>query len=349
MPPSPSTPAAAGTRPALSDDDRARVRAGWEAGRAKNPAVAVLADVFEARVADLAGQRWRAQGLDPTPERVAAFVAGASLADVYLTTACEAGDARAWEAFTERYQARLEAYAAGRRGSAADPEAVVAELLAELSKPPPRGASRTLIGTFDGTGSFVGWLSIVLLRRIAARARAKSARSINPPDAAEPRADEPTLPRGEDARPAEGPTALATPEAAAAFMHSLNRAWRTLSTQQRLALVLNYRDRWTKRRIGEALGVGEDRVSRVVAAGVGRLSLALTVARDTASGADADAIRQVFAAAITRRLASSGPADAPLGKRARAAAPSDELPGSSGGVANRPARPAQPPAGESPR
>src|SRR5262245_65540956 len=79
-------------RPALSDADRASVRAGFDAGRQACPDLALAADRFEARVAELGSRHWRAQGLDPTPERLSAVIAGAALADVYLATARERVD-----------------------------------------------------------------------------------------------------------------------------------------------------------------------------------------------------------------------------------------------------------------
>ena len=94
------------------------------------------------------------------------------------------------------------------------------------------------------------------------------------------------------------------------FAAAFDRAWPTLSTQERLALVLKHRDDWTQRRIADAIGVGEARVSRVVSGAVAKLSSALSGAIAAAAGDRADVLWSAFAATLANRLASSGPVTA---------------------------------------
>ncbi len=297
----------------LPPSDRARAREGFEDARADHGDLGVSLADFEARLALLSDRHWRAQGAVSTPSRVAEFVGGAHLADLHLAAACEAGTDGAWEMLFERYRRRLEMFSVRRGASPAEAESLVQDLLGDLSHPPPRGEGRTLIGNYDGTGSLHGWLSIVLLRRIQAKARLKKTASL---DAQPAGIRDAALPQRESARPPEASKTLETSEATIAFADAFDRAWPTLSTQERLALVLKHRDEWTQRRIADAIGVGEARVSRVVSGAVEKLAKALTRSIEAFGTDRADVLWQAFSATLASRLASSGPVPALAGSGA---------------------------------
>ena len=111
-------------------------------------------------------------------ERLAAAMAstGATLesvaaADFYLATACELGCSGAWERFGELYSAPVRSMALRWGASAADADEIAGALPGELLQPSAEGSHRTLLGSFGGAGSLLGWLARVVDRRLVDRVR----------------------------------------------------------------------------------------------------------------------------------------------------------------------------------
>jgi len=301
MPP-PEDPAPAPV--ALREEDRSALRSALDAARARGLAFGRTLDRLEADVRRLGGRHLASLGLAPTSERVRAYVARAALEDLVLACACEARDVGAWDAFDQLYRDRLVGFAVRRGVSGADADGIVADVFGDLFAPPPRGGARSLLGTFDGSGSLFGWLSIVVLRRIAGAARTRKAQSL---DALEATVSEPATPRpGLPPSPAP-PDVLHLSESTARFAAAFHRAWEGLTGQERLALVAKHRDGLTQRRAGELLGVGEARASRIVSAAVGKLADSLREAGFPGDDESDATVVRALADAIGRRLASSGP------------------------------------------
>lgn len=297
----------AGARAALARADLACIRQGLERAVTEYGPLALTIDAFAARVAALAVRHWRAQHAEPTPARVAEYVGAAALQDLALASACDAGEQAAWNVLAARFRRRLEGFAAKRGVGSAEAESLVQDLLGDLAAPPPDRSSATLLGTFDGSGSLQGWLSIVLVRRIAARTRGRKVLSLDTP--ADAPHDPGTPATGE--RPSADPASAAErDETAGRFAASLASAWSDLTSQERLALVAKHRDGLTQRRVGDLLGLGEARVSRIVAAAVKKLAEALRPVADGAIGGD---LWRRFEAAVARHLASPGPLAPPRG------------------------------------
>ena len=209
-------------------------------------------------------RRLRAAGAEPTTAGRASLVARTAFEDLHLVIACDAGHERAWEALAALCRRRLEGTAVRRGLDPVTAEGEVADLLGDLASPPPDGSARTRLASYDGSGALLGWLTIVLIRRLARRG---TARRIGSLDAS------PHEPADGDARP--GTSAAVAPDVAAAesevgtrFAEALGAAWERLSAQERLALAFKHRDGLSQRDVGLRLGVGEARVSRVVASGV---------------------------------------------------------------------------------
>ncbi len=304
---------------ALSHVDRESLRRGCERAIAEYGPLALPLDAFAARVAALATRHWRGQGVEPTAERVTKYVASAALHDLYLASACDAGDSTAWNVLATRFRSRLEGFAAKRGIGSAEAEALVQDLFGDLASPPPNGASPTLLGTFDGSGSLAGWLSIVVIRRIAARSRGRKMGSLDTPGDA---GHDPATPS--HAAPVADPLESAVrTETAARFATSLDAAWSTLTSQERLALVAKHRDGFTQRRVGDLLGLGEARVSRIVSAAVRKLSDALRPVADGAIGGD---LWRRLEAAVARQLASPGRLAPPTRYGTARLAPGDGAP-----------------------
>ncbi len=257
--------------PRLPDAVRALVAAAHREARAAHGDLGLPLATFEERVVANA-QRHLGAADDGSADAaaVADHVRAAALADVCLATAADAGSDRAWTALSSGWRTRLEGFAVRRGASSADAVAIVQDLFGDLALPPSDGRARTLLGTFDGTGSLFGWLSIVLLRRLAGRARGRRTQSLDALEPAErdgavpPRVAAPSDPR-EDAEHREG---------IARFEAALTGAWGTLSDQERLALLFKHRDGLTQRQVGALLGVGEARVSRIVASALDALRTA---------------------------------------------------------------------------
>ncbi len=312
---------------ALSAGDVAHLSAALDAARGKGLAFGRTLASFEADVARLAARHFGGLALEPTAERVSTYVASAALEDLVLACACEAGDAGAWAAFDQLYRDRLIGYAVRRGISGADGDAVVSDVIGDLFAPPTRGGARSVLGTYDGSGSLFGWLAIVVLRRIAGAARSRKPQSLDAiedtgsAEQATPRVGIATQPPPDDA--------LHQVEATTRFAEAFADAWAALSAQERLALVVKHRDGHTQRRAGELLGVGEARASRIVAAGVAKLVEALE-ARGFPRDTDADpALLRSLATEIGRRLASFGPVEHPKGVGSAGRSPPDGGPGTS--------------------
>ncbi len=233
-------------------------------GAAAHPDLGLASDAYEAGVLARLDRRRLAAGLAPTEATRTSLVGRTAFEDLHLVLACDAGLERAWEALAALAKRRLEGTAIRRGLDPVTAEAEVADLLGDLASPPPDGTARTRLASYDGSGALLGWLTIVLVRRLSRRGRGRRIASL---DAS------PVEPTAGDAR--VGTAAVPAPEAAAAggeagarFAAALASAWGRLSPQERLALALKHRDGLSQREVGERLGVGEARISRVVSSGV---------------------------------------------------------------------------------
>jgi len=309
-------PTDASHRPRLPDAVRALVAQAHRETVAAHGDLGLDLAAFEERVVTNARRHVDARppaapstpdGAPSPPDDAAVFdhVRHAALADVCLAVAADRGSDRAWTALSDGWRTRLEGFAVRRGASSADAVAIVQDLFGDLAMPPSDGRARTLLGTFDGTGSLFGWLSIVLLRRLAGRARGRKTQSLDALEPAEreaaapPRVAVPSDPR-EDAEHREG---------IARFEHALAAAWATLSDQERLALLFKHRDALSQRQAGHLLGVGEARVSRIVTAALDKLRHAAraTFSDDGGAALSPDAWR-ALEAVVARHLARN-PAD----------------------------------------
>jgi len=260
---------------------------------------------FGGEVLRQARAHWARQGLELTPSRLADYARRAALADLVLGAACEAGSARGWQVLRGQFAPRLEGFAVRRGASSQDAESIVQDLLGDLSMPPARAGTRTLLGTFDATGSLFGWLSVVLLRRLAGQARKRKPTSLEAQP--EDEREQASLP-GRPTAAAPALSQLLDRETSGRLEAAVARAWSLLSSQERFALVLKHRDDRTQREIGGLLGVGEARVSRIVGAAVARLNAGVQSALDGGQGPEAGgAAWQLLLAALSKHLASQGP------------------------------------------
>jgi RNA polymerase sigma factor (sigma-70 family) len=218
-----------------------RVREAHERGRAEHPAFALPLDGF----ARLAGAAAAAGPRHP--------------GDLYLAAACAAGIEAAWEALRRDLLPGVRALLVRRGVPSAEAEAVVAELPGHLVAPGRDGDGAPRIAGFRGESRLATWLSVVAWRR--ANERRDGGRRLVALDAAGGAVDGRATPL----------TAALGAELAARFEAALHAAWGALTPRECLALLLRYRDGLPQGEIARMLGVGEPRVSRLLAAGLRRL------------------------------------------------------------------------------
>jgi RNA polymerase sigma factor (sigma-70 family) len=251
----PVPPAAPSAVPAAH---RLVLRRRFEEGRRTYGDLGLPYEVFAERAMESVLRRVTPSEAEPPPEVVEAQIARGGYSDLYLSLACERGDARAWAAFAGAFAPRLAGLARSRGISPADAESIAADLLGDLSLPPVRGAAKMLIGTFDATGSLWGWLAVILVRRIGQAVRARGGR-----------AEEGLLDEEAEAAPtgrvaADPAESAADAEAAEALGQAVEEALDRTTERERLALLWKYRDGLAQREIAALLGVGEPRVSRLI-------------------------------------------------------------------------------------
>lgn len=275
------------------------LRRAFEAGRQKWGDLGLGVEPFASGVVERIHKRLDGLGLPATPEAMGASIRAAAGADLYLARAAEAGSDAAWQALHATFHPRLRALALRRGADAATADQMVGEVLGRLAQPPPRGGARTLLGTFTGAGSLFGWLAVILVRGLAARARRPRPVSLGE--------DEATVPGSR--RPADPVAALTGTEAGARLREALASAWSTCTDRERLVLLYKFRDGLAQRRMAELMGIGEPRVSRLVGQAVRRIGTAIR-GRLEAWSNDGDFDWSVLRDAMADSLATIG-ADVP--------------------------------------
>lgn len=248
------------------------LRRGYEEGVERYGELGLAYDAYAADALEAVDRRFASLSLASTPERTSEALLRMAGGDLYLARACNVGAVEAWAALTKTFTPRLTGLARkrGARGSSADD--LVSALLADLALPPPKSRARTLIGTYGGAGSLFGWLSVILVRRMAGEARKKRPQSLDnrPPD----EQDVAKSPRRPEAR--TNPTEAALDqETRERVDQALRAAWETCTAKERLALLFKFRDGLSQRRMAEILAVGEPRVSRLVKQALGKLATAV--------------------------------------------------------------------------
>lgn len=232
----------------------------YAAGRAAYPTLTLASEVFARaweRLAAARHARSKARGLPPGEP--------VSAPDLYLATACDAGDSAAWEVLDRAYTPQLRGLLRKHGATEAEAAEMLADLPGLLCEPPPLAQARTRIGTYDGSGLLVSWLSIFVLRTVNARRKQRTGESLG--------AQDPAAEAG-STRAGALPGVLVS-EALQRFQAAVAGAWETLTDRERLGILLKYRDNLSGRETARVLGVGEPRVSRLLAAGLEKIRAAV--------------------------------------------------------------------------
>lgn len=261
----------------------ASVRAHYEAGLRAHGDFGLPWEDFAGSVWAHAERRLRreggTEGGDPTSDAIRAAIPRLAGADLYLATACDAYREGAWRLLDAEFAPRLAALARSRDVPAGAASEAVEDLRQDLALPAPGGAARTLIGTYDGTGSLFAWLAAILLRRLWKR---KADARV----AAGGGTDEPAATVSAPAGSADPVLAVLDREEDARFRVAFARAWERCTRNERIAILGAHRHGLRHREIARLLGVGRPRVTRLLASGVARLREAVVavLGRDRAAG-----------------------------------------------------------------
>jgi len=289
--------------PAAAPDRDARALAGplrraWEAGRLEYDDLPLPFEAFARGVLARLRRRLERAGVAPARGRLAAALGLTAGADLFLALACEGDVPGAWEALMGRLVPRLQQLALRRGASPAEAEELARELPGELVAPPRQGPARTLIGTYEGTGTLFSWLAGILLRRRALAAR--SSRTVPLVEAAGPGACA-TAPVCED--PARQASAS---ELADRLRSAFGEAWSALTPKEGLALLYKYRDGLPQTGIAQLLDVGPPRVTRLLQQGVDKVRSALVKRLGAATSEEGPGLWTALRGAVERSLAIPG-------------------------------------------
>lgn len=139
----------------------------YDAGSAEHGPLPYPREAFLAGARERLVRRLARQGQGAGEVSLRALLARSAANDLYLALACEAGVPGATEALSRRYTAQVAELGRGLGLDEAAATQAARELLDDVARPPGRGASRTPLGAFDGSGSLRAWLAALLVRRLA--------------------------------------------------------------------------------------------------------------------------------------------------------------------------------------
>ena len=179
--------------------------------------------------------------------------------ELFLTTACAAGDGAAWKAFHLRYHAVIQKAGRCCAQNSSEAEELSESMMSALFLPisTASGKKTSKIAQYDGLGSLEGWLKVVVSRMAIDQVR-RSQRLVSLEDLE----TEPDSLRSGESKTSSAEIDL--PKASQMFLASLNHAMDQLDAQERLILGMYYLKDLNLKEIGRLLRVHESTVSRTL-------------------------------------------------------------------------------------
>ena len=178
--------------------------------------------------------------------------------DLFLTTACAAGDSAAWEVFRTQYRSVIHSAALKTSTSASEAAELSDTLLTDLFLPHESGHGESKIAQYHGLGSLEGWIKVVVHRMAIDQIRLhrrdvpiEELEGELPSNSAHSKADESIRERD-------------THRARDMVSQCLTAALEQLNAQERLVLNLYYLNGVNLKGIGQFLKAHESTASRLI-------------------------------------------------------------------------------------
>ncbi len=250
--------------PPLPRRIQSRVAQEWRLARQTFSRINLSCKAFELKVAAILRERFplpedtsNSGGLQPEVEQ---FIEVLKWEDLFLTTACAAGDGAAWEIFQAKYQSAIRATALRVASNPVDASDLGDTLMTDLFLPGAAIASgrECKIGQYHGMGSLEGWVKVVIHRlaidrfRVQHKSTSLEALEIEP------------VSRDSTSRAERSVEERDTQKALRMVSGALTDALRQLDTKERLALSLYYVQGLSLKEISRWLKAHESTASRLL-------------------------------------------------------------------------------------
>jgi len=238
---------------------QARVETEWHVASQKYSQVTLPLQQFTEKVLLVAEKHVSSLATEDAQEQpLAQLLDNLRWSDLFLTTACAAGDSAAWETFRRQYRSVIQIAALKASASASEAAELSDTLLTDLFLPHESGRGESKIAQYHGLGSLEGWIKVVVHRmaidQIRLHRRDVPIEDLDgelPSDSAHGRTDESIKERD-------------TRRARDMVSQCLTTALEQLNTQERLALNLYYLNGVNLKGIGQFLKVHESTASRLI-------------------------------------------------------------------------------------
>ena len=246
--------------PELVDPIHARAEREWHVASRTHSQVTLPLQQFAQKVVRVAEKHVSslATGDVSQEQIVAQLLDNLKWSDLFLTTACAAGDSLAWEVFRKQYRSVIHSAALKTSASASEAAELSDTLLTDLFLPHESGRGESKIAQYHGLGSLEGWIKVVVHRmaidQIRLRRREVPIEELEvelPSNSAHGKADESIKERD-------------THRARDMVSQCLTTALEQLSSQERLVLNLYYLKGVNLKGIGQFLKAHESTASRLV-------------------------------------------------------------------------------------
>ncbi len=256
-----------------TDWQRGALQKHFEDGREKYGDLALSETHYRQDVLLLVHLRLSKIDLPKNEARVNECLSKLAGADLYLAIACNRSSEKAWRVLTSRFHPLMRAQIQERGLRSPESDNLARTILSDLAFL-PSGTSRTRIGTFQGTSGLRKWLSVIVDRRLADRARERSFAEFDEEDD-----HSCSRPSGGSA-PSNGSqnpvTNVLATEAGALLRKGFAAGWTNLNPGEQTALILKYRDDRRQNTIADLFGVGEPRISKVLKSAVDKIRTSIT-------------------------------------------------------------------------
>lgn len=247
-------------KPELVAPIHTRVEKEWRLASLTHSELSLPLQEFVEKVLRIAEKQLSGLAMEDVAQEgiVGQLLDGLKWSDLFLTTACEAGDDLAWEVFRKQFRSVIHAAALKTSTSASEAVELSDTLLTDLFLPPESGRGESKIGQYHGLGSLEGWIKVVVHRmaidQIRLHRRDVPIEELEielPSNSMHGKADESIKERD-------------THRARNMVSQCLTTALEQLSSQERLVLNLYYLKGVNLKGIGQLLKAHESTASRLV-------------------------------------------------------------------------------------